>query len=456
MRRYRARSLVWSGVAIASAVPFGRDARAAATPARPTAAFLDSLGVNTTGPDRGQPLDRTIAMVRYCGFHWVRGGIEGLTDHGPTTLQTYLDLHRATGVRFDWGLVSGGTDVRKLIDTAHVLAKADALLAFEGNNEPNNWGVVYQGQAGGGSAPSWRAVAMLQRDVYRAVKADPVLARYPVWSMSEVGAERDDVGLQFLTIPPGAKTTLPPGTVYADAATVHNYVYHPNAPVPTDNKTWNVADPSAACRVDGLYGNFGRTWGQGFAGYPQPQLDALPRVTTETGAAVDGPVTEHVQALNLLTLYLDQFARGWSHTAVYLLRDRTDEAGNQAFGFYRPDYTPRPAALYLHNLTTLLADVGPVRRSAAGTGALDYDVVAPQPTVHHLLLQRPDGAFQLIVWDERLSGEDRVTVHLNARHGPVTVYDPTAGTLPARNAADLDSVELTLSDHPLVVVVPPG
>jgi len=28
-----------------------------------------------------------------------------------------------------------------------------------------------------------------------------------------------------------------------------------------------------------------------------------------------------------------------------------DEGGNQQFGFFRPDYTPRKAATYLHNLT---------------------------------------------------------------------------------------------------------
>ena len=105
-------------------------------------------------------------MVKYAGFRWVRGGIEGLTDQGPTTLQTYLDLHRQTGVRFSWGLVSGGTDLKKLIETARPLAAADALLAFEGNNEPNNWGVTYQGEKGGGRAPSWLAVAKLQRDLY--------------------------------------------------------------------------------------------------------------------------------------------------------------------------------------------------------------------------------------------------------------------------------------------------
>ena len=62
-------------------------------------------------------------------------------------------------------------------------------------------------------------------------------------------------------------------------------------------------------------------------------------MTTETGCTIDGPITEEIHALNLLTMYLDQFKRGWTHTAVYLLRDRTDEGGNQRFGFFKADYT---------------------------------------------------------------------------------------------------------------------
>jgi hypothetical protein len=69
----------------------------------------------------------------------------------------------------------------------------------------------------------------LQRDLYRAVKSDPVLAKYPVWSISEGGAEKDNVGLQFLTIPAGAGTVMPEGTRFADFANVHNYIYHPNS-----------------------------------------------------------------------------------------------------------------------------------------------------------------------------------------------------------------------------------
>ncbi|MGX9145622.1 hypothetical protein [Mesorhizobium sp. 128a] len=35
-----------------------------------------------------------------------------------------------------------------------------------------------------------------------------------------------------------------------------------------------------------------------------------------------------------MSLYLAQFKRGYAYTSVYLLRDRTDEGGNQSFGFY--------------------------------------------------------------------------------------------------------------------------
>ncbi len=421
----------------------------AATTAIPAANFLESIGVVSTFPDRGQPLPKTIEMVKYGGFRWVRGGIEGLTTDGPTSVQTYLDLHQKAGVRFSWGLVSGGADLRKLIETARQIEAADALLAFEGNNEPNNWGVTYQGEQGGGRAPSWLAVAKLQRDLYRAVKSDPVLKKYPVWSISEGGAQTDNVGLQFLTVPSGAGILMPEGTEYADYANVHNYIYHPNSPGLQDNKTWNASDPTSSCRVDGLYGNYGVTWGKHFRGYTETELLTLPRVTTETGCTIDGSITEDVQALNLLSMYLDQFKRGWSHTSVYLLRDRTDEGGNQSFGFFRSDYSPRKAAVYLHNLTTILADRGTPDKPRQ----LNYYLPQQPATVHEMLLQKSDGAFELVGWGERLKGADEVIVHLGGTFAAVRIYDPTIGTEPVQTLGGVDSLTLTLSDHPLIVEI---
>jgi len=421
----------------------------APTTAIPVTDFLDSIGVVTTFPDRGQPLDKTIEMIKYGGFRWVRGGIEGVTSDGPTTMQTFLDLHKQTDVRISWGLVSGGTDVRRLIQTARQLAAANALLAIEGNNEPNNWGVTYQGEQGGGRAPSWMAVAKLQRDLYEAIKNDPILKNYPVWSISENGAAVDNVGLQFLTIPKGARTLLPEGTRFADFANVHNYIYHPNSAGLDDNKTWNAADPTPACKIDGLFGNYGTTWAKHFHGYSSTELLTLPRVTTETGCTIGGPVTEEIQALNLLSMYLDQFKRGWKHTAVYLLRDRTDEADNQTFGFFKPDYSPRKASLYLHALTFILQDRG--RPSAPDQ--LSYSIPAQPSTVHDLLLQKSDGTFALVVWGEKLQGSDDVTVELGRKASSVRVCDPTRGTEAVRSLNDVESVRLTLSNHPFILEV---
>jgi hypothetical protein len=406
--------------------------------------FLSSIGVVSAISRRGEDLENTIDAARYLGIRWIRSGYESRVP-----VEDLIELHNQTGVCFSYGLLSGGTNISRLLDGARQLAEAGALIAVEGLNEPNNWGVTYQNEKGGRDL-SWLPVAKLQRYLYNAVKSDPVLAEYPVWSLTENGAETDNVGLQFLTIPDDANTLMPAGTKYADYANCHNYVTHPGWPGLHDNQTWVSADPTSACKVDGLYGNYGSTWRNHYPGYSESDLLTLPRVTTETGVKISGDVTEEIQALFFLSLYLDQFKRGWKHTAIYLLRDRTDERVNQTFGFYRPDYTPRLAATYLHNLTTILADDNSIRTP----GNLDYSIPDQPETVHDLLLQKSNGKFELIVWNERLNGSDNVTVYLGATYASVTIYDPTVGTSPVQNMSNASSVELTLSNHPVIIEIP--
>src|SRR5712672_2063632 len=128
------------------------------------------------------------------------------------------------------------------------------------------------------------------------------------------------------------------------------------------------------------------------------------------------------------------------------------EDGNQSFGFYQADYSPRKAAIYLHNLTTILADKG----TLAKPGQLDFSIANQPNTVHELLLQHSDGTFQLIVWGERLSGQDRVTVHLGVTRASVRIYDPTTGVEPVQTPTNVSSLELTLSDHPIVITISPS
>jgi len=75
------------------------------------------------------------------------------------------------------------------------------------------------------------------------VKGDATLRNYPVFHVSEGGAETENVGIQFLVVPQGPGTTTPGGTRFADYANPHNYVsghvgrYVANVP-------WSAADPT--------------------------------------------------------------------------------------------------------------------------------------------------------------------------------------------------------------------
>ena len=70
-------------------------------------------------------------------------------------------------------------------------------------------------------------------------------------------------------------------------------------------------------------------------------------------------------------------------------------------------------------------------------------------------MQHSNGTFQLIVWDERVTGEDRVAVRFGAPHPSVRIYDPTSGEEPVKTLAHTTTLDLTLGDHPLIVTLPP-
>ncbi|HEX3680418.1 MAG TPA: hypothetical protein VHU90_11910, partial [Galbitalea sp.] len=293
-------------------------------------------------------------------------------------------------------------------------------------------------------------VAHLQRDLYAAVKADSKLQGIPVFHASEAGgSEPDNVGLQFLTIPAGAGTTMPEGTKYADYANVHNYVSGHGSTL-DGNTAWNAEDPTLNGDWDGLFVEYGTTWNKKFKGYSNADLMTLPRVTTETGWPTmgDHALTQEQQGRLFLNLYLSAYARGFSYTFVYMLRDDPNQG---YWGFFDTSYAAKKSGTYLHNMTTVLADKG-----SAAPGRLDYSIANPPATVHDLLFQKSSGAFELAVWNDRPSGgSDSVTVKFASAQGSIKVYDPTTGTAATETHANVDNVALTLTDHPVIVEVGP-
>jgi hypothetical protein len=399
--------------------------------------FLDSIGACV---HVAQGVDSPTESATALTF----AGIRNIRDDGnPATVPSWISMHMSAGVRLS---LLTNQDVTSTIDMAKQLVAAGALLDVEGPNEPNNFPVTYDGGTSN-YMTTFFPVAELQRDLYAAVKAEPTLAGIPVFHSSEAGgSEPDNVGLQFLTIPEDAGTTMPSGTRYADYANTHNYVCgHSNMLV--DNVAWNASDPTLNGDWDGPYVEYGHTWHEGFMGYTDPELLLLPKVSTETGWLTmgSGAITEEQQARVFLNLYLAAFKRGFSYTFIYMLRDDPVQG---YWGLFDTSYNPKTSGSYLHNLTAILADDG----AAPKLGRLDYSIAAEPVTVHDLLLQKKNGTFALLVWDEHpLSGSDDIVVDLTTTRPSLTVFDPTTGSTPTMTLAHVSTVPLSLTDHPVVL-----
>ena len=182
--------------------------------------FLGSLGACT---HIIQGIDSPISVqagIRYLGIRNIRD--DGTTNR--RAVGALCAIHSARGAMVD-ELPIGG-DLLHTQAQWEQLAACGALVAAEGPNEPNNFGFSYkrnQCSSNNGNG-TFLPCAQFQAALYSMVHADPKLAGIPVWGMTVVGAEPDNVGLQWLRIPNGSNASMPDGTQYADVANAHNYV----------------------------------------------------------------------------------------------------------------------------------------------------------------------------------------------------------------------------------------
>jgi hypothetical protein len=86
-------------------------------------------------------------------------------------------------------------------------------------------------------------------------------------------------------------------------------------------------------------------------------------------------------------------------------------------------------------------------------GQLNYSIPNQPETTHDLLLQKSNGNFVLVLWGERFAsgGSDNIQLNLGKTRGKVTVYDPTLGTEAIQELNNVDTVSLSLTDHPLII-----
>ncbi|HEU4397746.1 MAG TPA: hypothetical protein VFU54_07935 [Actinomycetota bacterium] len=139
-------------------------------------------------------------------------------------------------------------------------------------------------------------------------------------------------------------------------------------------------------------------------------------------------------------------------------------AGEQADpGLLGADGSPARAHRDLANLVALLADPGP----AFAPGRLAYRLSGDTDGLRHLLLQKADGRFWLVLWVEKPSFDPASGRELALPAQPVSIgladpvaaaraFAPDLGTAPERHfAGPTRTIELEVPDRPLLVELLP-
>ena len=219
---------------------------------------------------------------------------------------------------------------------------------------------------------------------------------------------------------------------------------------------WGEGDPEG-----NFYGSFGWWIDQG-------DLDApgVPDMVTETGymayptATQTGTIPESVEASYTPRTLLLSYSRGIKRTFLYELVDEWNTTG---YGLLANDFSAKPAFTAVKNLIATLQDPG----ASFTPGRLTYSISGNTNTLQHLLLQKRDGSYWLVLWLEQSSYDATnnvptavtpqnvsLSIGIGSAFGSLIQFDPTGNATNTRLGAGY-TVPLTVSDQISIVQILP-
>lgn len=349
-------------------------------PARAADSLVDSIGVATHFPFRdsmycthGEAVQKLLGEL---GVRYIRDSL------APQQEQ----LWKKYGLRVI--AIDNDPEVPWEKKVAQWKANRHLLAAIEGPNEVNGgWKKLNKTYLGNG----WpEGPKEFQVDLYKTIKEEQELQSLPVIALS--------------TAYKGDGRKLAPLRDF-DFANTHSY---PAGALPS--ASLDFGDPILLMGRDAV---------------------SPPLVATETGyhtclgndeviAGFQSGVSHVAQGKYLPRLIAEYFNSGFRWTVLYEFgAGRPNKAEQEdpeaAFGLLTPDANPKPAYFALQDLIALLSES---RWDATGRQWQQHAPFAPQAlsfalrgapeSLHHTLLQRSDGTFQLLLWNE-VSSFDRNT-----------------------------------------------
>ncbi|GAA3072970.1 hypothetical protein GCM10010520_20280 [Rhizobium viscosum] len=381
---------------------------------------IDSFGIDTHIDYTDGKYSNIAEVVKALGYL----GLDTVRDHAPTPAsdpygQGHLGDAADAGVKFVF--VSGRDDTpATVVQRLHAFVEAHpgSIVGIEGPNEVNNWPVAYKGLSGEAAALAY------QKDLFNAVNADPLLKDIPV------------LGFTGYTV---ASSN--------DYTTIHTYAKEGDQPF-----SWLSRESGDQMRAD--------------PGKPLTitEIGYHTSLTADTNGGWEG-VDETTQAKLLINTLMDGAFLGSEGTFIYQLLDAYSDPGGadqeKHFGLFRLDYTPKPAATAIHNLTEILEDDG-ATQATFNPGTLNYSINGLPSTARSYLTAKSDGSYQIIIWNEPdiwnqttdkaiQAAPTSVTVNLGGAFGTVQVYDPLTGDTPVKSFSNISSLNLDVVDHPIII-----
>ncbi len=421
---FHSKNLISLGLNLLLLISTVRSVQAVQEKARPADEFVDSIGVNTHLYYDSSTYYRDYNSLIKPKLQQL--GVRHIRDGATRNLNGYMNRLQELetfGIRST--LIC---DPRSITPQAAVsLIKELGTNVVEAVQGPNEYNLSGDG--------NWaNNLRNYQQQLYGAVKGDSATRNVSVYGPSLSGG--------------GAYSEIGDLSAYVDYGTMNNYFSgrHPG------NGGWGS---------DG-YGSL--DWNVRVAKQASVSKQII---TTETGyhsvvSTNDGHrgVPEDVSGKYTPRLFLEQFNYGIPRTFAYELINTYNDFNSlyNNFGLLRSDGSEKPAFVALKNLIGLLKDSG----ANFTPGSLDYVLGGNTDDIHHTLLQKQDGRFYLILWQEVSSfnvdskqainvASKKVNLTLNTQIAKATIYVPNDSANSTQTQTYPKQLDIDVSDRPVVI-----